>query len=263
VAPAESTLWGGVDAKARASLMFPAEMALDVGAVVVPLAAYGVMGGVWSRSRRIALAIATSVTVILAAGTTVAGGILYRVLFEHAPGWRGIRTPGRLVVLVSLGLALLAAAGVEALRRSTRWHRIIGVGLVALVLLDGYGSLPVPRVPPPAPGLADASDPVFVLPSSDILDMHVMWASTRGFPRIVNGGSGFTPELLAEVRRRTVAFPDADSVRYLRALGVRSVVLRTRLLPGTPWAGADSRATNGLPVTVREVSGDLVFNLAP
>ena len=261
VAPSESTLWGGAHAAVRAELRFPPEMALSVGVVAVLLATYGVLAGGWSRRLRVGLAVATGVVLLLAAGTTVAGGRVYLVLFDHAPGWQGLRTPGRLVILVTLGLALLAANGTEALCRTVRRPAVLGVALVGLVLLDGHGRLPAKGVPPPSPGLAAAPDPVLVLPSDDVLDTQTMWASTSGFPRIVNGLGAFVPQALSDMRRRSAGFPDAESVDYLRRAGVRAVVLRTAQLPGTPWAGAETRSVDGLGVTVRPVGDDLVYDL--
>ena len=61
------------------------------------------------------------------------GGLLwpYRVLYDVLPGWDAIRTPGRLATFSSLALALLAAAGGEALLRAVRRRplaRLVGGG---------------------------------------------------------------------------------------------------------------------------------------
>ena len=185
----------------RSRLVWPTEQAMGVGAVLVVLAGYGLLHGDWSRRRRVGLAgAAVGGVALLGAGTTVAGGRLFLLLFDYAPGWRSVRTPGRLVILVTLALALLAANGADQFRRGARSPRVIGVVLVGLVLLDGHGSLATPRVPAPSPGLAAAADPVLVLPSDDTADMQAMWASTDGFPRIVNGVTGFIPATLAEAQ---------------------------------------------------------------
>jgi hypothetical protein len=234
-----------------------------VGTIAVLLATYGVIAGTWSRRRRLSLAVAAVVLLLLAAGTAVAGGRLFLLLFEQAPGWRSVRTPGRLVILVALALALLAATGTEALCRSVRRPRAVGFALVGLVLLEGHGALAAPRVPPPSPGLTVAADPVLILPSDDVLDMQAMWASTANFPSIVNGVSAFLPRSLLEVRRQSVGFPDQASVAFLREAGIRSVVLRPALSSGTPWAGAETRPLDGLSLSVRAIGGDLVYDLTP
>jgi hypothetical protein len=59
-----------------------------------------------------------------------------------------------------------------------------------------------------------------------------MYWSTDGFPRIVNGWSGFEPSVLTRVRAATRAFPAGAAGRpLLRRLGVRSVVVHR---PGRP-----------------------------
>ena len=263
IAPAESTVWGALHADARAELRWPVEQAMSVGAVAVFLATYGVVAGVWSRWRRVSLAVSAGVLLLVAAGTAVARGRVFLLLFDYAPGWRSVRTPGRLVILVALGVALLAANGVEALCRSARRPRLTGLALIGLVLLEGHGALPAPRVPPPSPGLAIASKPVLVLPSDDTLDFQTMWASTDGFPLIVNGVTAFAPQVLGEMRRHSVGFPDAESVAFLRQAGVRSVVLRPALSSRTPWAGAENRPIEGLGLRVRTAGNDLVYDLTP
>ncbi|WP_410960054.1 hypothetical protein, partial [Salmonella sp. SAL4434] len=66
VAPAESTLWGGLDAHARSKLGWPPEMAFDVGYALLVLAGYGAVRGQWPRRRRIALAAGAGGVLVLA-----------------------------------------------------------------------------------------------------------------------------------------------------------------------------------------------------
>ena len=58
-----------------------------------------------------------------------------------------------------------------------------------------------------------------------MFDQSVMLWSTDGFPKMVNGGSGFFPNSTTEIRTRRRAFPDAASVEYLRSKGIRTVVV--------------------------------------
>ena len=58
--------------------------------------------------------VAGAAIAFLATGLRIADGWLgYRWLYEFAPGWDGLRTPGRLYTFTSLALALLAAAGAQ------------------------------------------------------------------------------------------------------------------------------------------------------
>ena len=133
------------------------------------------LGSVYPRWLRIGLAAGVAVCAVLSLGVrdvTGLGAYLtpYRLLYEIAPGWDGVRTPGRINTLTSLGLALLAGAGLCVLLRyarrragPSRWaagHAAPlagGVLLVGAILGEGLGPLAHPRVPPPPPGQRLAS----------------------------------------------------------------------------------------------------------
>lgn len=264
--PEQSRVWGAPTARLRGTLGYAPEMTLAPGATVIVAAVAGMVlaGRIgWTRRRRMVLAAGIVVGLVLAMGTRTPGGghLTYLVLLQHAPGWAGIRTPGRLIVLVTLALGLLAAAGVDALARSVRRARLLPVGALALVLLEGLSTIPHPRPEPAPAALAAARSPLLILPSDDAPDEQAMFWSIDGFPRTVNGTSGFTPTLQARLRSGTAGFPDAASVRLLRSAGVRSVVVLRDRVRGTPWAGAADRPVAGLPVTRREVGNAVVFSL--
>ncbi len=81
-------------------------------------------------------------------GLDVTGPYLF--LFEHVPGFDGLRVPARLAMLVCFGLAVLAGYGlvaIERTRRMTRWAVAIGLAIlaetaVAPLPLDGLSERP-------------------------------------------------------------------------------------------------------------------------
>src|SRR5207237_5845595 len=98
---------------------------------------------------------------VLALGFGLTGaGYPYRLLYDYAPGWNGVRVPGRVFTTATLCLALLAGAGAQLLAaRAGRWGRrrspaalsaavaaVLVVGLVG----EGAGHLAHPVVPQPA-----------------------------------------------------------------------------------------------------------------
>ena len=123
----------------------------------------------------------------------------YRALYELAPGWDAVRTPGRLNTLTSLGLALLAAAGAHrlittasGLARSAR--KLLAVALPVLVLVEGMGfPNPHPTVAKPPAGLAEATPPRLHLPMYEYESRRFLVWSANGFPEIVNGRGSFKP----------------------------------------------------------------------
>ena len=266
-------LWGDAQAGLRSTLTSQPEGELAVGGTLLALAVVGLTSGSWRRGRRWSLAGAALLVVALAMGTRLAGGrFTYLLLYDHAPGWQGVRTPGRLVVLVTLALALLAATGIDGVRS---WlarapqrvrrpaHVLLPVLLLGAVLLEGIGSTPVPALPPVPAVLSGPAGPVLVLPSDERHDDVAMWFSTDGFPPLLNGASGFVPDELAALRRDVAGFPDAASVELLRRRGVRRVVLLPAAAQGSPWQDAGVRPVVGLPLLRHEDGGALVFDLQP
>jgi hypothetical protein len=134
---------------------------------------------------------------------------------------------------------------------------------LVLVLAEGLGTTPHPAVPPAPVAVATAKAPLLVLPSNELQDMQVMLWSTDRFGDVVNGGGGLVPAEIAETRKQVKQFPDAQSVSYLRQLGVNTVVVLPHLARGTPWESAADQPIDDLGVT-REFADDaVVFHLTP
>lgn len=248
IAPAASLLVGDWFDDGRDRLEVPEEMTLSPGLAVIALGAIGLLWGAWRVRVRIALAVIAVGAFILGLGMAGPGrGVVYEVLFDHLPGWAGIRTPGRLVFLLSLAAAMLAADATDVLRDAVRRRGrvgpvgasfaagLLGVALAGAVAIEGAGATPMVRVPTPPVDMSEIADPVFFLPSDIILDNAPMFFSTDGFPAILNGNSGFVPTSLRRLRERTSTFPDRRSVDALCAVGARSVVV------ARAWFGADGR----------------------
>jgi hypothetical protein len=275
-APPESKVWGDATADRRATLRWPIEQVLFPGLTIFALAVLGLWSRVYPASVRIGLGCGVVVVGVLSLGLphfpdSDRGFTPYRLLFDYAPGWDGIRTPSRLNTLTSLGLALLAGAGLclvfgairrmPALQRTGRGSLAAGaaaVVLFGLILLEGFGPIPHYPVPPAPRGVAGAPAPQLHLPSDYIRDLEYMYWSTDGFPDIVNGSGAFELNDLLRLRTLVSGFPDQASVAYLRRLGVRSVILHPNRAVGTPWQDAARRSIDGLPLT-REERGDVVI----
>jgi hypothetical protein len=103
-----------------------------------------------------------------------------------------------------------------------------------------------------------------VLPSEDWFDQDVMRWSTAGFPRVVNGISGFPPSEQAGLRAAAARLPDPAALNRLRSQGVATLVLLPRLLPGTRYAGIDVGRLAALPgVEVERRGNAVVVHLSP
>jgi hypothetical protein len=268
-APLHSWLWADATARARRGLGAYDELSLFPGLTIVVLAVVGALGGVLSRRLRIGLVVGVAACAVLSLGVRDVSGAQkyltpYRLLFDFAPGWDGVRTPGRINNLTSLGLALLAGAGlcvvVRRLRLRSRVAAVAaGAALVLAILLEGLGPITHPRVPPPPEAVRSAPAPHFNLPTE--LDLVYTYWSTAGFPATVNGVGGFDPDGYHRLRAEVAGFPDERSVAALRELGVRSVLLHPDAAVGTEWEDAATKPVRGLGISREVVDGVVLFRL--
>lgn len=276
-APASSLLWGDAHAGLRSTLSWPPEMTMLPGFALYALAATGLFYSVWSLRQRLLLLVGVLAFGGLSMGTQFVGGgqFGYLLLFHYLPGWDGVRTPGRMMLWATLLLGILAAGGVsEVLRHAAllrpravrlglgRWLRVASVVPVLMVAAEGLNHTPHPTVPPPPLALGTYPGPTLLLPSDFTTDSHALLWSTTGFPRMVNGNSGFTPASQAEARQASQTFPDAASVAYLKSKGVRTVIVLNDLVAGTPWQKAPVAPVEGLGVTRVDVGNTVVFQIS-
>lgn len=284
IAPPENTVWGDATAGLREGVSNIPEKTLFPGLLTLTLGIAGLCTGAYRRGLRIGLGIGVLLFSVLALGFKVEDGLLwpYRIVYEVLPGFQGLRTPGRLVTFSSLGLALLAGAGAEALRRAyverAKRGRLPGgpatasamVAVLALcITIEGRGIPfdPVndqaqPAVPKADIRFASIRAPQLHLPALRPPDnrRYLLW-STDGFHDMINGRSSIDPVFTFSIFYRVESFPDAASVQLLRDTGVRSVVLHTDRTPNTPWAYAAEKPIAGLGISRRRRGYDLIYEL--
>jgi hypothetical protein len=280
LSPATSWFWGDRQADDRAKLFWPPEMIISPGRVLAVLAVLGLVVSIWPLRRRLLLGLATAVATVLTLGTQAPGhgewG--YLLLYRYLPGWDALRTPGRLVLWVTLGLALLAAGLVGRLaelllrRPANREIRPLGgpraaAGVLALAVptllvgADGWGGplhWPVAQAPL---AVSTVPAPVMFLPTDLVGDYHLMLWSTDGWPTLANGSSGFDPPWQSKLRTAVKPFPDAGSVAALRARGVRTVVLVRSRAARSPWEGAADKPVTGLGIERIDLGDAVVYRL--
>jgi hypothetical protein len=111
-ASSENRVWGSITAGARAHVHSKNEDVFFPGLAIGLLALIGLTASIYTRRLRIGLACGVIVCAVLAMGMGLTGaGYPYRLLYDYAPGWEGVRVPGRVFIMATLFLALLAAAG--------------------------------------------------------------------------------------------------------------------------------------------------------
>lgn len=280
-APAESWLWGGLHAPARDSMYWPAETTLLVGFALLGLGLAGFLYSSWTRRQRWFLAIGLVAGIVLTMGTNFLddGDWAYGALHRYLPGFEALRVSGRLVLYVTLVLAILAAGTITRLgdrlhdmaverRIDPREpvHRPILARLalflpVALVILEGVSVAAHPTVPTAPPALTSTQGPMLVLPASRGDDALAMLWSSQGYPQIVNGTATFVPRGQDRIFDVAVSFPQANAVTALRQLGVKSVVVQRNKIAGTSWQHVLDFPPTDPTVSVNDLGDVVVFTL--
>ncbi len=297
-ASSENRVWGSVTAGMRAKVNSKNESVFFPGGLILALALVGVAAGAYTRRLRLGLVLGIVTVSILALGFGITGaGYPYRLLYDYAPGWDGVRVPGRIFTLATLFYALLAGAGVQLLVARLRlWRRparsgthgklsaalpaaglpaLVGAALLVGILGEGAGHLGHPVVPQPAKAEIGLPGPVLDLPTDGALDRVWQYFSTDGFYKIPIGVSTFDIPQLDDLRGGMAGFPDRASVEKLRYYGIRTVVLHTVLPQGLPPetgfvtpepsdpAAAAAKPITGLGVTRRQAGSLVIYEIGP
>ncbi|SDL68711.1 hypothetical protein SAMN05216298_4805 [Glycomyces sambucus] len=274
ISPEESRLWGAAHEAARADLTWAPEQALLVGFTLAALAVVGLVWSCWTGWQRLWLALGGALVFAIAMGPNFLdhGSWAWLPLYEYAPGWDAIRTPGRLVIYLTLILAVLAAgtltrfadeaddvahrARVDKRLKVKAPRRVQALLFLPLVpvLWEGLTVAPYVEVPEAPVDMAALEGPVLFLPSGGG-DTKVQYWSTDGFVEVANGVAAFTPDEQAGLRSMAETFPADDAVEALREAGIETVVV----LPGS---GLDL-GIEPFGVEVQRVGDSSVYDLNP
>ena len=256
-APETSLIWGSVTAPVRAGIDAVAEKTLFPGLAILLLALVGLGWRGYPKTLRIGLGLAALATAILSLGFAAEGvgsWLPYRWLFEVLPGWQGIRVPGRLQTITSLLLALLAAGGAARIAaaladrsKNELWAGASAALLTLLVLIEGSGLVyPHPRVPAAPASLAGLRQPLLQLPAEAPDNRRYLLWSTDGFPKMLNGRTGFQPRYFAATLSAADGLSTVQSLENLRSRGVATIVINEQLPGGRKLAASAQRL---LPVS--------------
>jgi hypothetical protein len=293
-ASSENRVWGGVTAGARAHVHSKNEDVFFPGGLILLLAIAGVAVPLYTRRLRFGLAAGVVIVGVLACGLGLTGaGYPYRLLYDYAPGWDGVRVPGRIFTLATLFLALLAGAGAQSLsdrlgglfsRHGARVAKrvplaaassVVGVVLAVGIVGEGAGHLGHPVVPQPERAEIGLPGPRLDLPTNGTYDRIWQYFSTDGFYKIPIGNSTFDIPAVDDLRGGMKGFPDKASIEKLRYYGIRTVVLHLTLPKELPpqhgldfaeppnVAEAAAKPVAGLGVTRRRTGSLVIYEIGP
>ncbi len=251
----ESRLYGRLLSPSQSGLpwekwLFPGFLCLSLASLALGLsmrAATGIRWRVWLLWAQIGTAF------LLSLGPTIhlAGWAIpspYLLLWQFLPGFPSMRVPARLGMVVAFGLALAATAGYRWIEERLPPRARAAVFILALAAVIAESTLspaPISALPRPPDipeeyrWLASHGDgAVLELPIrvpagvsgdrlKDILqETRYMYYSLSHWRPLVNGRSGHRPKAVVDdVLERVNALPSEESFSYLRAIGVRQVLV--------------------------------------
>ena len=155
----------------------------------------------------------------------------YQLLYDHVPGFDGLRAPARLGMLFALFLAVLASFGVRVIEHRFRRAAVITIPIAFLVFYeataapilmnltsDATGLARLPGRMVPGPGTLGIYRAVNALPANVTLaefpfgdpsyELHYMYYSTTHWRRLLNGYSGSFPPSYIKAKEVLGALPN-------------------------------------------------------
>lgn len=242
-------------------------------------AVLGVIGcfGAWSRTQK-AYLMAGSVAALLMFGANTP---VYAWLYDGLAPFRALRVPARAAILFNLSLAVLAGFGARRVCeriRAVSPRRAVSAALVIGAAAEYLASPPLRHVNPASRAYritqSEPSGVLFEWPVArpDRLDTNddtvYMFNGIGYWQPTVNGYSGFYPSSYLELLDRMQAFPQRQSLDYLRSRSVRFVVVHQRELPRSDYEALIANLANqhGVRLAFRDQDasgGHAVFILEP
>ena len=188
----------------------------------------------WTTRRRELLAVYGGLTLLAAWASFGPAAGLYTVLYRTIPVFVLLRAPGRFVLVVAFGLAVLA--GVAVAHVLARVRHATAAGCVLALVTAGELLVPL-RLPEAAP-----VEPVYrvlaTLPRQGVIEMpfyyhavglfqhtKYMVASTAHWMPLVNGYSDYIPPDFHEDVETLKFFPSRDAFKVLERKGARYAVI--------------------------------------
>ncbi|MFN7976095.1 MAG: 5'-nucleotidase C-terminal domain-containing protein [Acidobacteriota bacterium] len=230
------------------------------GVFVALFALVGLARGTSSRGLRVSLLLLGFAAIVLSLGPSQRWfgrdvTLPYAFLYDHVPGWKGIRWVARFSLLFTLAIALLAASGVAAMVRTAALagrHRLgqaLALGATLATFCEKL-TLPlhltaVPSTPPPVYDFVRAlpDDAIFLEIPFSQEGLYTYWAAFH-WKRTAGGQSGWAPEEARKLRSAASIFPSRELWERLRASRVRYLIVHYHFLnPPRPGLEAEASAS--------------------
>jgi hypothetical protein len=206
----------------------------------------------------------------------------YHWIYDFLPGLEMLRAPARFGFIMIAALTVLCAYGWLALADKFRISSAKLVSLTLFLLSVEFFSAPIPllpldsgdRIPQAYHYLRKSVDgggvleiPTHGLPTTDSVftDRIYTYFSAYHFKPIVVGYSGYFPPTFEPLIAETASLPADDSLDIFEAIGVRTIILHTKLLDAAQMRRWNDAIADGkrLAVLARFDDGGAVLSLKP
>ena len=171
---------------------------------------------------------------------------LYRFLYSHLPGFKGLRVPARFAIMVVFALSVFAGFGVLRIKK---WKTFFFILIPLLLVLEYWsGTLNFfqkeQEVPEVYKWLAEEDDNTVIVelpiaPSVPTVhfEAYYMYSSTYHWKKMVNGYSGFFPPSYWDMNKTLQNFPSKKSIALLREMGVKYAIIHEEAFGWERWRG--------------------------
>lgn len=223
-----------------------------------------------SRRQRWAWYLATGMAVawLLSFGFNLklAGWQPYALVRDFIPGFDNLRSPFRWGYFVQIYLALLAVLFLDKLwQYGRRWWSF---GLMVLVLIEVMpASTQLTAVPPPI-NIETLNPPLLFLPFADSGATAAYadtadWMTTTSAhsAAMVNGYSGYFPQMQGQLRTLLADFPTLGGMAVLRSLGVKTILIASDSLTPEQLPRLAEQVAEGYLIPAAPLDGFLVYEL--
>lgn len=167
----------------------------------------------------------------------------FQFFFNYVPGFKGIRVPSRYAVFVIFCIGVLAAFGLKHFLGKFDKKKVKVMVTVGLFIFLNFEYFSIPQqikklpikddIPPAYIWLKDKpSDTVIAsLPffNETPMEANYLYFSLFHKKKIINGYSGFVPNVTQYMKRMFKGFPSWPSVDILKSLGVDYVIFHPTL----------------------------------
>lgn len=215
----------------------------------------------------------------------------YILLYKFFPGFDGLRTPARFVIIVAFAVSVFAAFGIAEILKhfEGRWKKTIVAAGAALLIMTESVSIPIPT-----PSVAVGSDipevykwlagekgdfAIMEMPLPENVDefwreIEYVYYSSYHWKRLVNGYSGYYPPAYAFfVQEGMKGFPTDKSVGLLKELKIRYLIIHSEKYTQKEWESIKKGLQNYVfalrhskqfgPAYVYEMTADYAGNDPP